>query len=86
MDCIAKLKKREHTYIMPKQAAKKIASSRAKKSSSSSQMISLRLPATAVAELDEICDRSGNTRGSLIQLAVAEWLDRRKRLSSQAEG
>jgi metal-responsive CopG/Arc/MetJ family transcriptional regulator len=42
-------------------------------------MISLRLPATAVAELDEICDRSGNTRGSLIQLAVAEWLDRRKK-------
>jgi len=41
-------------------------------------MISLRLPAATIRELDEICDRTGNTRGSLIQLAVADWLDRRK--------
>ena len=53
--------------------------SAAKQPKEPSVMVPLRLPPAIVKELDEVTERSGNTRSSLIQLAVAEWLDRRKK-------
>jgi len=53
---------------------------RPKSAKDPSKMVPLRLPAAIVEELDEIVRRSGNSRSSLIQLAVSDWLlERRKK-------
>jgi metal-responsive CopG/Arc/MetJ family transcriptional regulator len=42
-------------------------------------MLSIRLPRPLVDELDALVERSGASRSSYVQIAVAEYLDRRKK-------
>ena len=62
---------------MPKKETQKKASPRATKVLS--KMISLRLPVTIIEELDELTAKSGSQRSSYIQIAVHEYLERRKK-------
>ena len=56
---------------------------RPKSAKDPSKMVPLRLPAPIVEELDAIANRSGNSRSSLIQLAIVDWLDERRKKAAE---